>query len=267
MSTCQDVGGSVAGAGRLALFLDRWIYVFVAALFIVTTLVGFVPDSMELLDEVKSGRRPPIPPALHLHAVLMGVWLLLLFAQSTLMATGRRQLHMTLGLASVALVPLMVVAMAGAINGLWAMIASMPPAALPPEILAKIKVRVANTLLEQIRLMIVFPGLVAWALLARKRDPQTHKRLMILAAALLLPAAVDRMSWVPKTLPASPVSIWLSTLVLLMPALLYDAARLGRVHRAYLLGVALNLPFCFASYMLWGSGWWLANAPRLVGAW
>jgi hypothetical protein len=267
MSTYQHVGVPSAKAGRFAGLADRWIYVFMAMLFVVTTLVGFIPDSFELVADVRSGRRPPIPPVLHLHAVLMGIWLLLLLTQTTLVAMDRRRLHAKLGLAAFGLVPVMVCAMLGVIHELWAMFASMPPDALPPEVFARIRVRVSNTLLEQIRLIVLFPGLVACALVARRKDSETHKRMMVLASALLLPAAVDRMTWVPNTLPASPVSIWLSTFVLLLPALLYDVVRRGRVHRAYVVGLAANVPFCLASYLLWGSSWWLATAPRLVGAW
>ncbi len=267
MSSVPNVAVAGSGVGRASHFVDRWIYVFMATLFIATALVGFIPDSIDLLHDVNSGQRPPIPVALHLHAVLMGLWLLLLLAQTSLAATGRKELHMKLGLASVALVPMMVVAMIGAVDQLWGMVAAMPPDALPPNVLARVKVRLSNSLLEQIRLMILFPLLVGWAVLARKRYPQTHRRLMILATALMLPAAVDRMAWVPNTLPASPVSIWLSTLVLLMPAFAYDIFRRGHLHRAYLLGIAANLPFCLASYLLWGSSWWLATSALIVGAW
>ena len=53
-------------------FGDRWIYVFMAALFIATTLAGFIPDSLAKIAAVEAGQRAPFPPVLHLHAVLMG---------------------------------------------------------------------------------------------------------------------------------------------------------------------------------------------------
>jgi uncharacterized membrane protein len=58
--------------------IDRWIYVFMAAWFIVIVLVGFIPDAMMKVAMVKAGARPPFPMVLHLHAVLMGSFLLLL---------------------------------------------------------------------------------------------------------------------------------------------------------------------------------------------
>src|SRR3954468_10204529 len=78
-------------------FVDRWIFVFTAASFVVITLTGFIPDSMMKVGMVKAGARPPFPPALHVHAVLMGTFLLLLLAQTWLMAMGRKALHMQIG--------------------------------------------------------------------------------------------------------------------------------------------------------------------------
>src|SRR6059058_4605095 len=83
--------------------IDRWIYVFMAAWFIVVVLVGFIPDAMMKVALVKAGARPPFPPILHVHAALMGSFLLLLLAQTWLMATGRKALHMQLGVVGMVL--------------------------------------------------------------------------------------------------------------------------------------------------------------------
>src|SRR6516162_5198646 len=94
------------GAGApLAGLIDRWIYVFMAALLLMTTLVAFIPDSLAKMAAVETTQRAPFPAVLHVHAVLMGLWLLLLLAQTTLMATGNAAYHKQLGLASLALAP------------------------------------------------------------------------------------------------------------------------------------------------------------------
>ena len=64
--------------------LDRWIFVFMAAWFIAIVLVGFIPDSMMKVAMVKAGARAPFPAVLHMHAVLMGAFLLLLLAQTVM---------------------------------------------------------------------------------------------------------------------------------------------------------------------------------------
>lgn len=45
----------------LAAVIDRWIYVFMAATFVVTALVSFIPDSLVTIAAVESGARPPFP--------------------------------------------------------------------------------------------------------------------------------------------------------------------------------------------------------------
>ena len=265
VASANDVAGANAGVGQFARAADRWIYVVMAALFIVTILVGFVPDSIGLLASVKAGQRPPLPPILHAHAILMASWVLLLFAQTTLMAMGRSEQHKKLGLVAAVLLPLLIAAMIGVVEEVWSLVASLPASAMSPDALSALKADLSNTLLEQIRVVPLFAGLIAWALLVRRKDPQTHKRLMILATLLPLPAAIDRMEWLPATIPASPASIHLYSLLWLSPVLIYDIARRGRVHGAYVIGLALNLPFVVASEFLWGSPWWLATAPRLMG--
>ena len=90
--------------------IDRWIYVFTAASFIAIVLAGFIPSSLGKIAAMQAGQRPPFPLVMHVHAVLMGAFLLLLLAQTVLVATGRQALHMRLGLASMVLAPAMVVA-------------------------------------------------------------------------------------------------------------------------------------------------------------
>jgi len=55
-------------------------------------------------------------------------------------------------------------------------------------------------------------------------------------------------------------------LLLLVPALLYDLFRLGRIHRAWVWGLALTLPWVIATEFVWGSQWWRRFGPQLVGA-
>ena len=59
IANAADVVGVNPGAvGSFARVADHWIYVFMAGLFIVTILVGFIPDSIGLLGAVKAGERP-----------------------------------------------------------------------------------------------------------------------------------------------------------------------------------------------------------------
>ena len=80
-----------------------------AALFVAIALAGFIPSSLAKLAAVQAGARPPFPLVMHLHAVLMGTFLMLLLAQTLLVATGRCALHRTLGLSAMVVAPALVI--------------------------------------------------------------------------------------------------------------------------------------------------------------
>jgi hypothetical protein len=105
----KDQTADVSSQGALVRTVDRWIFVFTAAGFVVITLVGFIPDSIAKIAAVNAGERPPFPLALHAHAVLMGSFLLLLLGQSILQATGNRTYHRRLGIAAIAVAMTLVV--------------------------------------------------------------------------------------------------------------------------------------------------------------
>jgi hypothetical protein len=263
-------GGPAAHSaeGGLTAFIDRWIWVFTAALLIATVLAGFVPDSIMKVELVRTGQRPPFPLVLHVHSVLMGAWMVLLLTQATLMATGRRQWHMQLGVAGFVLAPAIVVTgivlVPTIYGGVWTG-AHLADPALPPDAIPPRMAFPSNILLQQLRVGVLFPLLVGLALHARRRDSGLHKRLMILATVVPIGAAIQRITWLPSTMPDSPMTLDVLPPLLVLPLFLWDLYRLRRVHRAYWIWLGLLLPFVVVSQMLWNSPWWLATVPRLMG--
>ncbi|MBQ4853178.1 hypothetical protein IMW82_00590 [Rhodanobacter sp. B2A1Ga4] len=254
-------------ARPLVLAIDRWIWVFMAVFFIAITLTGFIPDSIMKVDMVRAGARPPLPPILHVHAVLMGTFLLVLLAQSWLMATGRRDRHMLLGRAAFLLVPAIVVVGFLLVPTIYQQVWHGAQAAPPPvrEQLRHTLYFLDNIALFQISAGILFPICVGLALRVRRTDPGFHKRMMFLAVAVPLTAAVDRIHWLPTTHPASPLSTLLYVLLLVSPLFLWDAIRHRSVHRVYLVWLGLYLPFAIAVYLLWDTPVWHALVPRILG--
>jgi hypothetical protein len=243
---------------------ERRVFVLLAALFVVLTLAGFVPSSMDKIQAVQAGQRPPFPPILHVHAALMGAWLLLLLAQSALMAAGRRALHRVLGFAGAAVLAAIIVSgvllIADVWNGLWG-----PAAAVMPEgALAETRSFVTNILLLQARALVVFPLFVVWGLWLRRRDPDAHQRMMLLGTAVPVVAGLDRLAtalgW-----PTVPPALDVYLLVSVLPLLLWDAVHHRRIHAATRAWLAVNLPLAALTWWLWDSPWWLAVAPRLMG--
>ena len=242
--------------------IDRWIYVFTAASFIAIVLAGFVPSSIEKAGAVRAGLRPPFPLIMHVHALLMGAFLLLLLAQTTLVATGRQALHMRLGLVSMLLAPAMVVAgfllASSNYHSVWAAAQSQPQ-------MVPVVGVVENILLLQLRIGILFPILLWIGLRARRGEPGLHKRMMILATAIALPAGIDRIPWLPTTMPVTPLGPDLWTLVAISPMLVWDLVRNRGLHKAYWIWLGLFLPFAVAVNLLWDTAWWHGTAKVIMG--
>ena len=247
--------------------LDRWIFVVTAALFIVIVLVGFIPDSIMKVELVKAGQRAPFPPILHAHAILMGSFLLFLLAQSSLVATGRTSRHRAIGpvggLLALALIvvgfilaPTMYYQVADGLR------LAPPPARAP---LRDLLLHLDNILLLQMQAGLLFSLYVALGLKARGRDDGFHKRMMVMAPAMALGAAFARMTWIPHTLPASPLSIILYQLLALAPLFLWDVIRNRRIHSAYVMLTATYLPVALASYLIWDRPWWHETARAIMG--
>lgn len=248
--------------------IDRWVCVFMAALFIAITLGGFIPDSLAKIAAVKAGERPPFHMILHVHAVLMASFLLLLLAQTALVATGKRKLHRTLGVTAFALVPAIVVVgfLLAIGNYHWVWAAARTASGEAGQSLRQLVLILDDILLMQLRIGVLFPLFMVIGLWARRSDAGLHKRMMILATAVPLPAAIDRLSWLlPTTLPTSAISTDLYVLVAIAPMFVWDLVRNGRVHRAYSIWFAVNLPFAIAVHGLWKTQWWHSAAPRLMG--
>jgi hypothetical protein len=246
--------------------IDRWIYVFMAVWFIAITLVGFVPDAMMKAAMVKAGARPPFPAVLHLHAVLMGSFLLLLLVQTWLMAAGRRAMHMQLGLLGAVLAAALVVVGFILAPTMYYQVWGGANFGPPPvrQALAPVLPIVENILLLQIAAGIMFALFITIALSARARDAGLHKRMVILAIAVPLGAAIDRMSWLPSTMPASPLATNLYVLLAIAPMFLWDVIRNRRVHEAYWIWFPVFVVVTTVVNLLWDKPWWHATAKAIM---
>ena len=140
---------------------------------------------------VEAGRRPPFPAVLHVHAALMGAWLPLLLTQTTLMATGRRALHMQLGVAAAVLAPAIVVTGLVLVPTMYHA-AGLPPHAANPATRRRTLCR-PDGISDQHRAATRFARALLFPIVRRhrparapQRDAGMHKRMMILASVLPL---------------------------------------------------------------------------------
>jgi hypothetical protein len=246
---------------------DRFFYLGMAAWFVAVAAIGFGPRSVGIL----SGTLPNPPVIVHVHAALMASWLVLLLVQTSLMATGRRSAHQKLGVVSFVLAPMMFIAMLMLTFApyFFFLTAGQQAAPAPPPPLDLVARGTAFSLFVQGRAALLFAIFYTWAVSVRRTVPETHKRMMIMATLVLIDAALGRMGWLTGFTSIADergyTIVHVYQLLLLAPAVVYDLVRFGRVHRAYVIGVALFLPFAVATHVLWDHEGWRRAVGALFG--
>jgi hypothetical protein len=270
MGTIADIQVGQAdfvSTSPLTQAIDRWIFVFMAAWFIAIVLAGFVPDSIMKIAVIEAGQRPPFPLALHMHSVLMGSFLLILLAQASLVATGRQAHHEKLGILGAIVAPALVIAGFVLSPTIYHQLLGALQTA-PADIQAQLQQQIRgyeNVVLAQLRIGVMFSVCILIALMARRSDSGLHKRMMFLAVAVALPAAFTRITWLPNTMPESPLSPNVYILLAVAPMFVWDVARTRTVHKAYVIWFAMLLPTWIALHVLWDTDWWHTTVQRLMG--
>jgi hypothetical protein len=184
-----------------------------------------------------------------------------------LMATGRRSGHMQLGIAAMLLAPAILISGFILVPTMYHMTwnaAHFGPAPVRQQLQPVLPV-IDDILLMQIRVGILFSACMGIALWSRVRDSGVHKRLVFLAIATALPAAFDRMLWLPTTMPGSPLGADLYSVLAFSPMFIWDLIRNRGVHRAYWIFAAFFFPVTAVVYALWDKPWWHATAHRIMG--
>jgi hypothetical protein len=238
---------STATATSLAQRRERWFFGGMAVVLSATVFAGFAPTYyLNPLAE-----RPfALTPLLHLHGAAFSAWMILLIVQTSLIAADARRVHMRLGLFGAILAAFMtvvgpIVAVQRTATGTIADLGAPPLVFLAVPVLG----------------MVVFAALVAAALYYRRRSPDAHKRLMLLATLELVTAGVSRL---PVVSDWGPLGFFAVTDVFVVAIAAYDVVVLRRPHAATLWGGALFIASQPARLMIGGSPVWLSFAAWLT---
>jgi hypothetical protein len=197
---------------------DRHFYTGMAAAAAVVVFVGFSPTYFLRA----SYQSTPLPTYLQVHGFFFTTWIALFIAQTSLVAARRTDVHRRLGWATAALAVVMVGV--GTTAGIWSM---------RRQVEAGFAAQAQAFLTTPLFSMAMFAVLVGAAIRFR-RDPQMHKRLMLLATISILDAAVARLPF--EYLRASSWNYLPTTDVFLAAAILYDVVSRRTVHQAYIWG-------------------------------
>ena len=201
-----------------------------------TAFLGFY---FTYFGPMAAGTYPTVSPVIHVHGWSFFLWYLLLPSQALIISSGRHRLHFRLGSASVLLVAVMT--LTGLVVSSVRIAGAIASDAGDP----------VGDFWERFGLVITF-GLFLFvgfyvAALTKRRQPETHKRLIIVASASALPAAVFRIlvafggfHWLSPPSWVLPAAIFLPNLFVLAGAL-HDLKAHRSVPPAYVVGLVVAL--------------------------
>jgi hypothetical protein len=225
---------------------DRF-YLAMAAAAALTVVAGFAPTYFRPLAAGLFSATPVV----HVHAAMFFAWILFFMAQPTLVAIGRPGVHRAIGYAGAVLAAGMVII--GIVVGLAA--SARGVAAGDADAKAFLMITTTD--------MLLFAVLVGFAVRSRRR-PQSHKRLMLLATAALLPAAFGRLFFAVGI--ETPIAMDIGASSFLLAGIVHDLWSHRRVHSAYLWGGGLMVGIQVLRQLTAESHGWAWIADRILGA-
>lgn len=200
---------------------------------------------------------PPLSALLYIHGAVMTGWVVLLVAQTGLIATHQPHWHRRLGVFGVAWAGLVV---------LFGSITTLHAAAR--EVRAHTDFAASQVVITSLDMlqMLFFAGFVIIAILRRQR-PDYHKRLMLLTIACMLPDAIARLpvSFMTQATEAQlNLRIMLGLDIFILICVGVDTIRHRRLHPAFGWGASLFVCAFHLALYLTQTRSWIAFGERLV---
>ena len=199
---------------------ERRFFTGMALAILATVIVGF--SRSFFLRPLFPDWPSPSESIFYVHGGLFTAWIVLLVAQTSLVAGGRTELHRKIGPFSAVLAVAMVV-----LGTLGALIAARRATGF-----TQVPVPPLQFLAIPIFDMILFATFV-WLAIAQRRNPQTHKRWMLLATVNVVTAAIAR--W-PGVLALGPLAFFGLADLFVVALAIWDFRARGRLHPVTLWG-------------------------------
>ncbi|HYG80444.1 MAG TPA: hypothetical protein VD861_08660 [Pyrinomonadaceae bacterium] len=237
---------AAARAGVNSRRHERLFYTGMAVVFAATVFAGFARTYfLRPYFDASS-----LPWLLHLHGVVFTSWLVLLLAQTALVAGRRIDVHRRLGVAGGVVAALMIVI--GTLTAIIrAKVVEVPPGSVSPLVFLTIPLGD----------MLVFGILVGAGFYFRRRA-DAHKRLMLLATVAILPAATARLPFA-FVQQVGPLAFFGLADLFILACLIYDLIS-RRPHPATLWGGLLIVASQPLRLMLGNTQAWLTFADWLT---
>lgn len=216
-------------------------FFWISLLLLAFLVIGFAPSLyLRAFFEV-----PPIPAYLHVHGAILTSWFVWLVVQTSMVRTGRTATHRRLG--AIGAVIAFAVVFAGPMATIGAVgrirdagfewdtdMSALPELGVQGVPMIRF---MAQVVWANFTSIVVFAGLVAAAVLLR-RQPDAHKRLMVLASIAIVGPALARISRWPVLGGEDSAFIPSVLIALLVAVIAHDVITTRRVHRATIYGCA-----------------------------
>jgi hypothetical protein len=220
---------------------DRRLFAFAAIAFILVVLAGFARTYY--LKPYFGG--PPLPSLLvHVHGLLMTMWVALFATQVWLISSRQVRVHQRLGYTGVGLGVLIVIT--GLVTAMRAGKYGSP--SMPPDIPS------SAFMVIPLFDLLMFSLLFGAAVYYRKR-PAAHKSLMLLTAINFVPPAIARIPITPLQ-NLGPLWFFGFPTVLILVCLAIDWRRRGQLNMVFLAGSLLLVASYPVRLVLMGSAAW-----------
>lgn len=198
---------------------------------IAMTVVIFAGFSLQLAMGRSSFAAPPL---VHAHAIVFMGWVVIYLLQNAFVATDRMALHRRLGwLAAVWMVPMLVL-------GCMVTFAIVRRGGVP------FFFKPVQFLVFDPVSLITFAGLTGAAIVLRKQT-DWHRRLHFCGMAILLGPGFGRLLPMPLIAPWAWEAVVVVCLLFPLAGIVADLRRSGRVHPAWVWGVAVTLGSALAT--------------------
>jgi len=228
---------------------ERRFFTGMALAILATVIVGF--SRSFFLRPLFPDWPSPSETIFYVHGAVFAAWIVLLVAQASLVAGGRTELHRKIGPFSAVLAVAMVV-----LGTLGALIAARRATGF-----VQVPVPPLQFLAIPIFDMILFATFV-WVAIAQRRNPQTHKRWMLLATVNLVTAAIAR--W-PGVFDLGPLAFFGLTDLFVIALAIWDFRARGRLHPVTLWGGLLIIASQPLRLVVSSTEGWLALARWATG--
>lgn len=239
-------------------------YVWMSGACLLIAVLGFMPTYFLPLAHGTFTAEPVV----HIHGVILFSWVIFLFTQSLLVASGRTIAHRSWGMLGIAIATALVFIVTTVVS---LRISQVSQPGQPPALAHDVRAFEWPIISELLFFIPVFTLAIV-----KVRRPETHKRLLLLATITMLGAPVGRLFGLlfapppdpnPAVIQVPPVFVLIPPALiadlLILVAIAYDWRTRGRPHPVWLIGGAVSLLLILTAVPVSGSDTWQTIATAL----